>query len=51
MPFGPFESSGAQEDILACESLQELYAVLDGMGFNGNDAFDFVMSCLVDEEE
>jgi len=44
------EADRAVEDVLTCDDLNDLYAVLDSMGFNGYDAVDFVMSCLVDEE-
>ena len=42
------EAQRSGDEILACTDLDELRSVLDGLGFNGCDADDFIIGSIVE---
>ena len=39
------------KEIMDANDFNELTGVLDGMGFNGVDAYDFILSCITKKDE
>lgn len=45
--------AGCTDEIIAiteCQNLEDLIVVLDGMGFNGIEAYEFIIDCLVKDK-